>query len=85
MSTDVINVLCVLGYLFIGTFGIALLAGWALKRPGSRPKPRSTNHAASNGKRARKIMSNSRALASIGLLLATSAYQVKWSLLLVAV
>ena len=36
MNVEFINLLKVLAYLIMGTAGIALLAGWALKRLGPR-------------------------------------------------
>jgi hypothetical protein len=36
MDTEFINLLKVLAYLILGTAGIVLLAGWALKRFGPR-------------------------------------------------
>jgi hypothetical protein len=36
MNLDFANALAILGYLVVGTVGIALFAGWALKRFGPR-------------------------------------------------
>jgi hypothetical protein len=36
MDTEFVNLLKVLAYLVVGTAGIVLLAGWALKRFGPR-------------------------------------------------
>jgi hypothetical protein len=36
MNSDLANQLLVMAYLIVGTIGIALFAGWALKRFGPR-------------------------------------------------
>jgi hypothetical protein len=38
MSVELTDILAVLAYLVLGTIGIALLVGWALKRPGPPKK-----------------------------------------------